>query len=146
MDFYCKLSRVYIYRSSILNIQSMFLMVFQPSWVIQYRKHPRRRTEVVLFQPLLKRIREFIYLPILWVPKWNLIAWLDISCQNFWDEAYCIELNTIWEPTIKKARWKINLNMSTGKKIIHNSSHPIQSKNIKFISSKNSLWTVQQHT
>ena len=27
-----------------------------------------------------------------------------------------IELNTIWEPKIKKARWEKNLNMSTGKK------------------------------
>ena len=28
-----------------------------------------------------------------------------------------IELNTIWEPIIKKARWKKNLNISTGKKL-----------------------------
>ena len=37
-----------------------------------------------------------------------------------------IELNTIWETIIKKARWKKNLNMSTVKKIIHNSSNPSQ--------------------
>ena len=39
-----------------------------------------------------------------------------------------VELNTIWEPIIKKARWgwKKNLNMSTGKKIIHNSSNSNQ--------------------
>ena len=38
-----------------------------------------------------------------------------------------IEMNTIWEPIIKKVRLKknfFNLNMSTGKKIIHNSSNP----------------------
>ena len=35
-----------------------------------------------------------------------------------------IELNTIWELIIKKARLKKkNLNMSTGKNIIHNSSN-----------------------
>ena len=33
-----------------------------------------------------------------------------------------IEMNTIWQPMIKKVRLKKNLNMSTGKKIIHNSS------------------------
>ena len=38
--------------------------------------------------------------------------------------------------------------MSTGKKkkIIHNSSNSSQSKNIKFIKPKNSLWIVQQDT
>ena len=36
--------------------------------------------------------------------------------------------------------------MSTGKKIIHSSSNPNQSKTIKFISPKDSLWIVQQDT
>ena len=36
--------------------------------------------------------------------------------------------------------------MSTGKKIIRNNSNSSQSKNIKFISPKNSPWIVQQDT
>ena len=55
-----------------------------------------------------------------------------------------IELNTIWEPIIKKARWKKNLNMSSGKKQTYIIVVILVSKNIKFISAKNSLWNVQQ--
>ena len=37
-----------------------------------------------------------------------------------------IELNTIWEPIIKKARLEKNQNMSTDKKIMHNSCNSSQ--------------------
>ena len=37
-----------------------------------------------------------------------------------------IEMNTIWEPIIKRLDKKKNLNMSADKKIIHNSSKPTQ--------------------
>ena len=28
------------------------LMVYQPSWVIQYQSHPCRRTAMILFKPI----------------------------------------------------------------------------------------------
>ena len=59
------------------------LMVYQPSWIIQFWNHPCRRTVVVLFNPELWEDKGVHTFPKGISPKVNVITWLEFKLADY---------------------------------------------------------------